>query len=282
MTSTASGPAHTRAARVPCAAYLEAADAAGAVHRLDGHLVVAGEHGDPLTGELQCLVEYAAPALLGPPHHAGRLPGLSDAMVPGAASVLLRHPGQGALPAPWTRSLTYLRLHAAAAVPASGLVLREATAADVRSVRSWLAEAIGNGLRARRTSAAASEVAAAADAVWNRADRVTLVVVADGEPVGHGTLLMDEYDDLTGEPFVDLWDTLVARPELRGPATDLLIAAAAERAARASRPLVGNVVHAAPGSDGEGHGERIVASLTAKGWRVTHEYWHHPLDRGDM
>lgn len=274
---SAAGPATTE----PCAAYLAAAEAAGAVHRLDGHLVLAGEFRDPLTDAPQCVIEYAAPALLADRHTVDRLLHLAGRIVPGARSVLLRRADGPALPAPWTRTLTYLRLDTVPEPPAAvgALSLREATDADAEAVRGWIAEAIRAGLQVRDTGAPAAAIAAETDRVWNRADRISLVALDDGRPAGHATLFRDESDDLTGEPFMELWDVLVARPELRRPATGLLVAAAAERARRSGLPLVGHVVH--PTAPQDGDGDRIVASLTAKGWHTAHDYWLHRPGRGD-
>ncbi|MFE2144158.1 hypothetical protein ACFXA3_20880 [Streptomyces sp. NPDC059456] len=268
--------------------YLRAADEAGVLGHIDGLPVVADEYREPATGELQCLVEHADPALL------ARAPRLLDALFrrhPGCTSAVVRIPAH--LPAPGALQplLSYLR-HApqpAAAVPAvvpavpaaapepadvaAPFGITEASDADDEAVGRWLSRAIRDAAADRGHTETAQGTAESVRRLLEAPGRRSYLVRVPGrpDPIGHATVLTDAYDDVSDSPFVELVDILIDDDALRRAATARLVAACAGTAAAVGAPLIGNVTHPADRA-GQERSARVVAALRRRGWTPTHGY----------
>ncbi|MBP2471871.1 hypothetical protein JOF53_000743 [Crossiella equi] len=235
------------------APYLAAAREAGLLHHLRGHAYVLGEFHDALSGTTFPFVEHAEDGLLADPALLEELP-------PGP--VLLRTEGERVPDGPWTRWLTYLRLPAEPARPETDLVCAPARAEEEPLVAEWLWQAFLAGA----PEAAPDAVAGVVAAVLAAPGRHTLVARREGRAIGHATLLPGGHDDVTGESFVELVDSLVEAEQDRRVATELFVHAAWRLARELGEPLVGNVVH-------HSGGQRVLDSLCRRGWRVWHSYW---------
>ncbi|WP_327286415.1 MULTISPECIES: hypothetical protein [unclassified Streptomyces] len=268
----------------PCAfdvsdLYLRAADEAGVLSHIDGLPVVADEYREPASGELQCLVEYADPALL------ARAPRLLDALFrrhPGCSSAVVRIPAHLPAPSALQPLLSYLR-HApppAAAAPAAAPAaasapfgIAEASDADDEAVGRWLSRAIRDAAADRGHTETAHGAAESVRRLLEAPGRRSYLVRVPGrpEPIGHATLLTDAYDDVSDSPFVELVDILIDDAALRRAATARLVAACADTAAALGAPLIGNVTHPADRA-GQDRSARVVAALRRQGWTPTHGY----------
>ncbi|MEU8825723.1 hypothetical protein [Streptomyces sp. NPDC048636] len=250
--------------------YLKTADAAGLLHTLDGHHYVAGAHTDPVTGQHQTLIEYADRALIENTDLLTRLCERFMGSSP-ATTILLRTPADLDLHEPWRRLMTYVRL-ADAAESTMDTAVREPDAVEHDLVRDWLVRAFLAAGTQTGASVAQETAREAAESVLARPDRVTLLYVLEGKPIGHATLLNDAADEVTGQPCSELVDVLVEPGPTQRTALAALTAAAARRARAAGRPLVGHVVHAT--EDGaQDHGTHVLDSLGRRGWLPTHCFW---------
>ncbi|MFF1476334.1 hypothetical protein ACFVYD_01910 [Streptomyces sp. NPDC058301] len=272
-----SAPAAVTAAGVVSPAYLARAHEQGIRAEIAHHLYVAGAQTDPVTQEQACLVEYAAPELLAAPAALAELERrLADAH-PEAGELLLRAPGDIALPAPWRPSISYVR-HTGSATQApelpAGLGIEAAAPEHDALIAGWLARAIADGYgQASGNSPSTELIEAAAAEVLDAPDRVSFLLTRDGRPVGHASVLTEARDEVTGTEYIDLFDLLVEESDVVRPGTTALVAACAALAAERRRPLFGNVVHDGTGPDS---GARVVASLQERGWLLDHRFWRRP------
>ncbi|MBP0451128.1 hypothetical protein J5Y04_16490 [Kitasatospora sp. RG8] len=268
--------------------YWRAAGEAGLVVDLDGHPCVAGEYQEPLSGEQQCLVEYADPALLTDRAAARRLARLLAEHFPDSRLAVVRTPAELRMPEPWERHLSYVQHIGAATSPADGIAITPAdgiaiTPADRRDdeqVARWLVQAFHNaGQHGSVDDAAARRHA---QQIIAAPDRRSLIARSSGTAIGHATLLCEAGDDVDGGRFVELLDILIDPPQLRRATTAALVDASRAVADDLGLPLVGNVVHprnvvhARPAGPDTGR-SRVLDSLLTTGWRLRHTYWRMPL-----
>ncbi|MCU7822123.1 hypothetical protein [Kitasatospora sp. DSM 101779] len=258
--------------------YLAAAEDAGLLHRLDGLPVVAGPYTDPLTGEAQCLVEHADPALLADP---GRLLAELFERHPDCTAAVLRIPAGTPADPRLQPLISYLHL----TPDAAALAAARAAAPTVRItedrgehrdlVRGWLATAVSGAQADLGTAVAEEAVRAAVEEILHTPARRTWLVRADGHdrPIGHATAVTDAVDDASGTPFVDLVDILIEEPARIPAAQPALVAVAAAEAARHGLPLVGHVCHHRTGPDLPADpGAAVVAALRRQGWQESYAY----------
>lgn len=256
------------------AQYLARAGEAGLVDEVLGHPYVADRYDDPITGRPQVLVEYCDPALVSETRALEALRTRLRLRHPSCGSVLLRVTGPVRLPAPWRPRLTYIehgRGPASASDPApgaadgDGLGVRPATPADDARVHAWLVRAFRTGYDGE-VDPDHPDIAA----VMENPGRLSFIAEAGGRPVGHGTVLTGERDEVTGEPYAELVDILVDPPEHRRAATSALVAAAV--AATPDLPLRGHVVHPYPPEEAARAGA-VLDALVRSGWSVDHSFW---------
>ncbi|MGW1075957.1 hypothetical protein [Streptomyces sp. NPDC002537] len=259
--------------------YLAAAAEAGLLHRLDGHPYVVGETHDPLHDRRQFLVEYCAEELLDDARGLEQALENAGGQALGTAIVTVRVPARIRLREPWRPHLTYLT-HAGppprSDAEPSPFTVRPADAeTDTPAIAHWLAKALADGSADQGGTADPAEVDLLVREFLDAPDRFSYVACRDGRPVGHATLLCDAHDPVTGRDHVELVDILVDETdEAQRTAVNALTAAAIAHAHRAALPLTGHVVHPAPHVAPE-QGDRIVASLVARGWAVDHVFWQH-------
>ncbi|MEU1946562.1 hypothetical protein ACFW95_10075 [Streptomyces sp. NPDC059474] len=262
-------------------AFLEASAEAGAVVECGGHRCVAGSYLEPISGEQQCLVEYADPALT-TAAAAARLPPLLAELFPEAEVAVLRTPADVALPAPWTRYLSYVKR--AVPVPRSapdtaggdGMTVTEPAEGDRERVTRWLEAAFLTAGDSQGGDCDAEAAAAQARAVLETPGSRFLIARSAGTAVGHATLLCDAYDEVSGEPYVELVDILIDPPHDVRTATAALVTAAGQLADGLGLPLIGHVVHPRH-PDRRAEGQRVLDSLLRKGWEMHSGYWWAPL-----
>jgi hypothetical protein len=259
--------------------YLDRAAAAGLMERVLGYRYVADRYDDPVSGLPQCLVEYCDPALL---RHTAALDALRARLReqhPAAGTVLLRVADATLLPAPWAPRLTYLRHHRStpATQPSASatLTVRPATPADDGRVHRWLVEALRSAYPGHDVAPEHTGI----EAIMADPGRLSFIAEVAGAPVGHATVLADERDEVTGEPFAELVDILVEPEAHRRAATGALVAAAAT--ATEGRPLCGQVIHPHPSgpADGPGaerHADAVVETLLRGDWSIDHRFWTCP------
>ncbi|MCU1640728.1 MAG: hypothetical protein JWN03_1003 [Nocardia sp.] len=265
------------------AAYLEAAETAGLVHRLGDLPVVAGLHVDALTGENQCLVEYADRALL------TDIPGLLDQLFrrfPSCTSTVVRLPADIG-PSPYLEPvISYLRFlpdRSRTAATPSGTALRIALddGSFDEQVRAWLAQALIVAQSDRGNAADVDAVTSAVTGIMSAPARRTWTVHTAGrrEPIGHATALIDAFDDVTGTAFVDLVDILIDDPAQVRAATAALVDACAAEAGRLGLPIIGNVCHPST-FEGRDPAAETITKLCRRGWRPVYRYCSAPRPAG--
>jgi hypothetical protein len=139
-------------------------------------------------------------------------------------------------------------------------------------VASWISRALRDGAADLSRTAVESAVELSTEEIMRAPGRRTYLAWADGadEPIGHGTVLADETDEVSGTPIADLVDILVDDAGHRGAATEGLVRMIAADAAAEGLPLIGNVIHS-PGSKTD-PGAKVVASLRARGWQPAYRY----------
>ncbi|MFJ3234646.1 GNAT family N-acetyltransferase [Streptomyces sp. NPDC086787] len=250
--------------------YLERARQAGLLDEVLGHRYVADQYDDPISARRQILVEYCDPGL---PRDAEALGALRDRLRERhreAEAVLLRVPDGVPLPGPWRPRFTYVRHDRrtdSAPTPADPAVrVRAARTDDDALVHGWLVQAFRNAYPGREVD---SLHAGIADIMANRG-RSSFIAEVAGEPVGHGTVLTDERDEVTDEAFAELVDILIDDPEHRRAATSALVAAIAD--ATRERRLCGHVVHPHEPSAAR-QADTVLGALLRTGWSVDHAFW---------
>ncbi|MGW7413850.1 hypothetical protein [Streptomyces sp. NPDC054863] len=260
--------------------YLGRAGVAGLLDEVRGHPYVADRYDDPISGARQVLVEYCDPRLTGDPRALNALRERLRERHPAAESVLLRLAGQASLPAPWSPRLTYLRYErsegaerpegSAGVVPevpeVPEVTVRPATADDDERVHGWLVQAFRNAYPEQEVDPAHPAI----EAIMKTLGRLSFIACAGGTPLGHGTVLTQERDEVSGEPFAELVDILVDDAAHRRAATQALVAAVA-RATPGLR-LCGNVVH--PREPGAARrSEEVLSMLLRTHWSTDHRFW---------
>ncbi|MFD8418558.1 hypothetical protein [Streptomyces sp. NPDC059466] len=254
--------------------YLRQAAAAGLTKEAGGLTFVADRCDDPFTGRRQVLVEYCDPRL---PASPAALEALRDVLRTGgheADTILMRVAGDIRLPAPWRPRLTYVRHDRSAptgrsAQPPPGLTVRPAAPADDPRVRDWLAQAFRNAYPGQEVDPGHPGITG----VMDDPGRLSFIAELHGEPIGHGTVLTDEQDSVTGEEFAELVDTLVDDAGSRRPAVAALVTAVVR--ATEGRPLCGHVVHPYE-PEASGAAESVLRALVAGDWSVDHCFWESP------
>lgn len=256
-----------------CEQYLSEADAAGCLFELNGSPYVAGLSTDPVSGAQQCLVEFAAPELL---HHPSPLLRTLVDRFPDCQSVVVRTVGEQTPGPLFEPMLTYLRYDAPAAEasPGAGGVTVARSDSDEHDdrVASWISRALRDGAAGLGRTALESAVELNTREIMQAPSRRTYLAWADDTevPIGHGTVLAEETDEVSGTRFADLVDILIDHAGLRAAAIERLVCVTAAEAAAEGLPLIGNVVHS-PGSKTD-PGVKVVASLRARGWRPVFRY----------
>lgn len=250
--------------------YLAAVAESGLLGDFRGLSYVADSYTDPLTGRTQVLVEYAEQALTGDADLLAAFTAELARLHPGATAALLRTTPEVVLPEPWRPQITYIRLDAGAHPPGAVEVTRAGAEHD-DLVRDWLVTAFRTACR--ETGQSAADPHTVAEDLLAQPGRVSLLVWNGDEPAGHVTLLCDARDEVTGEDFVELVDSLVEPVLDVRAATVALSRAAADHATALGLPLYGNVVH----DLSTGKAERVLTSLAALGWRPSHRFWCAPL-----
>ncbi|WP_406841528.1 GNAT family N-acetyltransferase (plasmid) [Streptomyces sp. AHU1] len=249
-------------------AYLERARQAGLLDEILGHQYVADKYDDPVSGRPQLLVEYCDPGLPGNPEALDALRDRLRERHGQAEAVLLRVPDGVPLPQPWRPRFTYVRHDRRPdPAPADPVVrVRAARPADATLVRDWLVQAFRNAYPGQEVDAEHSGIA---DTMANHG-RLSFIAEVAGEPVGHGTVLTDERDEVTGEAFAELVDILIDDAEHRRAATSALVAAIAD--ATGERRLCGHVVHPHEPAAAR-QADTVLQSLLRSGWSVDHAFW---------
>ncbi|MFJ9407281.1 hypothetical protein [Streptomyces sp. NPDC101393] len=250
--------------------YLERARHAGLLDEVLGARYVADLYEDPISARPQILVEYCDRELARNAEALGVLVERLGERHPGAASVLLRAPGDVRLATPWRPRFTYLRhlrpAQAPPVAPASAVAVRPAAPGDEAAVHGWLVTAFRNAYPGQDVAAqhpAIRDVLAAPD-------RRSFIAHVAGEPLGHGTVLTDQRDEVTGEAFAELVDILIDDAAYRRAATSALVAALAH--ATRGRPLRGHVVHPSEPEAARG-ADAVVESLLRANWSIDHVFW---------
>jgi hypothetical protein len=251
--------------------YLASALQAGQLYEIDSLNYVAGLYIEPVTDEKQCFVEYADEGLLIKPMLDRLTSALTDEF-PQARRLLIRVPGAVGLPGPWAPQLTYVRYGGEAGSPDAAIV--PARPGDRDLIIDWLMRAFADAGASFGAQTESPGNRRLAEEVMAADDRETLVYLVDGTAVGHATLLCDANDPVTGEDFAELLDILVEPAQDVRAITRELVTAAAVRAGKLGKPLVGNVVHSVAAA---GHGDRVVASLLKSGWSVAYRYWQRGI-----
>lgn len=250
--------------------YLDAADQTGLLRTLAGLPYVAGESTDELSGERRLLVEYADPALLGTPETTRALCDELLVGCPAATRVVARTAADAVLPPPWRRHITYVRL-VGDPPRAVGPTVVPAEAAYRPLLTDWLTRALWQAADAQGDTIDVAAAEAAAAAILDTPDRLSLLVLREDQPVGHATLIPSARDEVTDEDHIELVDILVEPYADGSLCRRALVAAVADLARTAELPVIGHVVHAADGS-----GDAVTATLCARGWAVDHRYWSAP------
>ncbi|WP_159002122.1 hypothetical protein [Streptomyces sp. NRRL B-3229] len=258
--------------------YLRGADEAGLLGRFAGSPYVAGSYEEPVRSELQYLVTYVDPDLAASCAWWAELPQIARTADPATRAVVARVASDHRLPTPWHRYITYLSYDGAAAAPFEAgdhaPDLPEVVPAGPEHegrIGSWLEVALSDAAFAHGVE----DPRPPEDVVkslLNHPGRASFVVLLDGAPAGHATVVCGEQDDVTGEPIAELLDILVEAPSAdRRRATTALVAAAARHAVARRLPLIGNVVHTLTGEVDPG--EQVVAALRSQGWCPDHVLW---------
>lgn len=257
-------------------AYLETAKAADLLHTLHELPYVAGLCSDPVSGERQCLAEYCHPDLLRNEDWCCELAARLADGFPDADLIIARSRDGQDLARPWRKLVTYLYYDGEPVMGGdqrdSAVVISTPGLAHMGLVRQWLARALRAGYDSQERFADADGVRGAADVILGDEHRRSYLALAEGQPVGHLTLLTNAYDDITGTEYFDLVDMLVEPGEYAASARRELISAAAADAAAAGMRLIGNVTHASASADAD-DGQRVVDSLLSRGWRVGQTDW---------
>ena len=263
----------------PSSAYLQSACDAGLLYEFAGHPYVAGSYEDPVSGDLQYLVEYCDAGLLDVPDGvSGLFQELTARFLdPGWMRIRVRSAVR--LPRPWEPAVTYLRFSGTPAVThPDDIQVTIARAGDEHDllVEEWLSRALCSGYAMQNRPVDATKVRATSSALLALTGRCSYVALVEGAAVGHLTLLDDAVDEVTAEEYVDLFDMLV-EPGTHAPAARRgLVAAAASHAGSLSKALIGNVVHPQDASDVD-QGQTVVDALCERGWQIDHVDWrrHH-------
>lgn len=237
--------------------------------RVAGEPVVLAPDADPVTGRPRVLA-----TLLGGPVPMPPLVDLARARHPGAESVMLVLPASVPEPATGRPYMRYV-LATDALAPAReepGWVVRRADAGDAPDVVPLLVKAMADGYEGAGSPVAEDALREDAERVFAQALTEGAVFVAhdDGGFAGHATVVPDE-DELTGLPRLELFDTFVLPAYRSSRAAVLLTAAALGYARELALPLRGYV------SGHDDNAERVLAKLTAHGWRRDTTYWSLPL-----
>lgn len=258
--------------------YLESAEKAGLLEVLSGEHYSCGFYEEPVSGEPQVLVEYAAPTLI---ENASLLAELEQRIAgehPEARRVLMRVPA-GRVPAleEWSPYLTYLRFDGAQASGETGNV-RPATPSDDPGIGEWLVRAMHAACEQQGTSARPGTAEAMAQQVLDAPGRESFVYTHEGRAVAHITVMLDAHDEVFGLDHVDMIDVFADDAPDPREAQRRLVAAAIARAREVGLPLVGNVVRVSPVNAERVRAERITGALISQGWRPSHEFWSRSLD----
>ncbi|WP_255945415.1 hypothetical protein [Streptomyces odontomachi] len=252
--------------------YLERAQQAGLLDETLGHRFVSDRYDDPFTGRRQVLVEYTDAGLPEDPHALGALCDRLYERHAAAQSILLRVVGDVRLPSPWLPRLTYIRHgsaeNGAPPRPESAVGVRPAVPDDDSRIRDWLVQAFRNAYPGQEIAAGHSGIEGI---LTSPARRSFIAHVAD-LPIGHGTVLFDERDEVTGEVFAELVDILVDDAAHRRAATSALVAAAVQ--ATRGRPLRGHVVHPREKATAR-QADLVLHALLRGDWSVDHVFWEH-------
>jgi GNAT superfamily N-acetyltransferase len=255
--------------------YLALAADGGVLRHLDGLPYAAGHYTDPGSGEHQFVIEYCDPRILRDPAALDAL--TAEAMREDDATHLVLRIGREAvnLPPPWSIYQTYLRYAGPPVTAPDPAVVRPARADETPLIAQWLTTATTTAAVDQDMLSERFDAAASIDDWVNAPDRRSFVYLAGGRPVGHITMLVDAYDDVHDEEFVDLVDVMADPAYESHAVTHALTTAAIDCAAHLGRPLIGNVVH--PADPDNGHGNRIVERLIATGWTVAYRFLKRPL-----
>ncbi|MBM7814480.1 GNAT family N-acetyltransferase [Saccharothrix algeriensis] len=240
--------------------------------RVAGEPVVLAPDADPVTGSPRVL---ATP--LGGPVPTPPLVDLVRERHPGAEAVVLVLPAGAPEPATGRAYMRYVLATDALAPadPEPGWVVRRADGHDAPDVVPLLVQAMADGYRGAGSPVATAALREHAERVFGQALAEGAVFVAHdgGGFAGHATVVPDE-DELTGRPRLELFDTFVL-PARRGSRASALLTSAVVRHARGlGLPLRGYV------SGHDDNAARVLAKLTANGWRRDTTYWSLPLDEG--
>ncbi|PRY40492.1 GNAT family N-acetyltransferase [Umezawaea tangerina] len=265
---------------VVASSYLDAAAAADALHGTAGSCWVGGEYADPSNDHVSYLVQYCSPGLVRDAVFTRELLHVLSTEAPKARDVLLRLPAGVSPGDAWRTRTTYVRHDGSPSTPdTAGFTVDHARVDDEGAVLGWLTDAIAEGASSWGMPGRTDAQEKAARLVLDAPGRVTFVARDENGPVGHATILTEEWDEVVGEAFVELFDVLVVPGHRRHrQAVRLLSGRAVDHARERGLPLIGNVVHPS-GVDGPGHAERILASLARGGWRPDHVLWSCDVDR---
>ncbi|GGK16385.1 hypothetical protein GCM10010124_06230 [Pilimelia terevasa] len=261
-------------------AYLVTAAAAGHVRHVGDHAYSAGRYVDPISLSRQCLIEHAPPVLLA---DIGPLGAALRQAFPDTDTLVVRATADAVVDDRLQPLITYVRFAGpAGSGPAgppgpplpAGLALGQDTRDD-DAVRGWLVTALAAGNRSRGRPVDEDRLAEAADAVLATPGRQSIVLRAGTAAIGHATMLCDQVDEVSGQAYVELFDSLVDDDAARRPGLAALVRACAAVAAERNLPLIGNVIHPSD-SAGFDHSRRVLARLVATGWRPEYVYYECP------
>jgi hypothetical protein len=266
---------------------MAAAGEANLLVQIGAGVGVADVFTDPVSDVPTWLIAHISPGLLDDPDfsrlaHAARASRGVAAMDVTVCVPPNAHPAQSLhfmhflrLPA----GDAFLRLPAEHAAAQPVVSVRESTADDDELIADWLTTAINDGYLACGAALAPGRAAAAAAQVMDRADRQTFVAESAGCAVGHVTLLTSSAADIDIDahrrPLMELFDVLVADPQVRRTAEKALVTAASRFAATRGADLLGSVI--CENTSTARPCERIVAALVAAGWQLDYDYVKVPI-----
>jgi hypothetical protein len=246
-----------------------------------GGFIVAGEYYEPLCREECVLVEYASAEVMSAPDAATRLVAWARQTTPRARRLILRvSPLEFELPG-FDDYLYYMTLERdpRTTEDTSDIAVRSSGPADKELVGHWLVQAFDDALGMRQEEASEGAAADQSTAVLDSPEALSFVAGHNGQDIGHVTLLLDQVDDLTGLPYVELLDVLVEREHPRRHAAEAaLVQRSWEVAQTQGKPLVGHIVVREKASRGAGYEHDILNRLYPRGWAYAHKFMITPLE----
>jgi hypothetical protein len=229
--------------------------------------MLAGYYRDPLLDRTSCLI-------LDPGDLSGtdEILGFARVSYPDASVCLLRVDALESDLESFEDYLYYVRLDQDPVLSEEDprISVRSATPEDRDFLVALLHEAFDDALKLREGQAPDGLAEQQAGAILDLEPSTSLIAEVDGAPIGHVTLLDDQVDEVTAEPFVEFLDMLVLPGhEARRAAQAELIRHARDFAVGRELPLLGHVV-VRPG--GQDYDQVLLDRLQRQGWQFSHKF----------